>query len=209
MDTSNAFSIRRAISGDNATFSLTRSDKVARRTSRIFDESSESPMLDAAYIHIDKRTVLPYCGQQRMGSKIIGRNNALTIHSPRRIAEPTGPPSERVRATYGALLWLFSLDLRAECIAIGSGKLRDLPSAAIVLTDHTGHPSESAQLCRLTRTSSSRRATPQAIIVDRISAGKYFLRGTSERTLTLRAAGNRARGLRSCLPETLAERRES
>jgi hypothetical protein len=59
------------------------------------------------------------------------------------------------------------------------------------MNDHTGQPSESAQVRRLTRTGSSHLATIQAIIVDRRGAGKRFIHMTTERTPIVPERGER------------------
>jgi hypothetical protein len=46
----------------------------------VFDESPESPMLDVAYIHIDKRTVLPYCRQQKIMASKSGLATAFMMY---------------------------------------------------------------------------------------------------------------------------------
>ena len=114
---------------------------------------------------------------------IIGRNHAHQIRPSRRVAEPASPASERVGATYGVILIRWStLELRTECIAIGRGKLRDPRGTTVLCHDHTGQPSESAQVRRITRTGSRHLATHRAIIVDRLGAGKRFIHMAYERT---------------------------
>jgi hypothetical protein len=121
-----------------------------------------------------------------LNTGITGRNNSHKIRPSRHVAEPASPPGERVCATYGQTCrtqnrWS-TLDLRAEFIAIGSGKLRDPLSTAIITNDHTGQPSELAQVRRLTRTDSGHLATSQASIVDRRRAGEDFIHMAAERT---------------------------
>jgi hypothetical protein len=141
------------------------------------------------------------CDSDMRRTGFIERNNSRKNRLSRRVAELAGPPGELESATYRddlydcnpTLLRRETLDFRAECIAIGSDKLRGSLSAAVVrINDHTGQPSESAQVRRLTRIDTSHLATIQAIIGDRLGFGSSeHIVASDERTPIVPECGKR------------------